>query len=89
MHFLENAAAYQLLSAAMDEHFRPLLDFLVGTGARFGEAAGLLVAGCPADREPPEAIGIADMPDFPSGYLAQLASPFRWKRIPRIDIAEG
>jgi len=37
----------------------------------------------PRDREPPRAIGIADMPDFPSGYLAQLAAPFRWTRLPR------
>jgi sterol desaturase/sphingolipid hydroxylase (fatty acid hydroxylase superfamily) len=35
----------------------------------------------PRDREPPAAIGIADMPNFPGGYLAQLASPFRWRRI--------
>jgi len=33
------------------------------------------------DREPPEAIGIADMPNFPPGYLAHLASPFRWKAL--------
>ena len=32
----------------------------------------------PRDREPPHAIGIADMPDFPTTYVAQLASPFRW-----------
>jgi sterol desaturase/sphingolipid hydroxylase (fatty acid hydroxylase superfamily) len=37
----------------------------------------------PADREPPVAIGIADMPDFPTTYLAQLASPFRWRRLAR------
>ena len=33
----------------------------------------------PADREPPEAIGIGDMPAFPQNYLAQLAVPFRWR----------
>jgi ornithine lipid hydroxylase len=38
----------------------------------------------PADREPPEQIGIADMPDFPTTYLAQLGSPFRWRRLPRL-----
>ncbi len=38
----------------------------------------------PLDREPPEQIGIADMPDFPTGYLAQLASPFRWRRLERV-----
>src|SRR6185436_6782856 len=32
----------------------------------------------PTEREPPREIGIADMPRFPSGYLAQLAVPFRW-----------
>ncbi len=37
----------------------------------------------PADREPPLAIGIADMPRFPGSYLAQLASPFRWQRLKR------
>jgi sterol desaturase/sphingolipid hydroxylase (fatty acid hydroxylase superfamily) len=35
----------------------------------------------PRDREPPEAIGIADMPDFPRDYLPQLAAPFRWARL--------
>lgn len=28
-------------------------------------------------------VGIAFLPHFPSGYLAQLASPFRWQRIQR------
>jgi sterol desaturase/sphingolipid hydroxylase (fatty acid hydroxylase superfamily) len=32
----------------------------------------------PTEREPPRDIGIADLPRFPSGYLAQLAAPFRW-----------
>ena len=32
----------------------------------------------PADREPPRDIGIADMPDFPTGYVDHLLSPFRW-----------
>lgn len=40
MHFLEDAAACAALRSAMHEQFRPLLDFLVGTGARYGEAAG-------------------------------------------------
>jgi integrase len=43
MHFLEDEKAYLALRCAMNAHFRPVLDFLVGTGARFGEAAGLLV----------------------------------------------
>lgn len=42
MHFLEDEKAYLALRCAMNAHFQPLLDFLVGTGARFGEAAGLL-----------------------------------------------
>ncbi len=35
----------------------------------------------PHDRQPPLAIGIANMPDFPQRYLKQLASPFRWRRL--------
>jgi sterol desaturase/sphingolipid hydroxylase (fatty acid hydroxylase superfamily) len=35
----------------------------------------------PRDREPPERIGIADLPRFPTRYLAHLASPFRWSRV--------
>jgi sterol desaturase/sphingolipid hydroxylase (fatty acid hydroxylase superfamily) len=35
----------------------------------------------PHDREPPVAIGIADLPDFPTAYLAQIAAPFRWRSI--------
>jgi sterol desaturase/sphingolipid hydroxylase (fatty acid hydroxylase superfamily) len=38
----------------------------------------------PPDREPPAAIGIADMPAFPTTYLAQLASPLRWRRLDRV-----
>jgi sterol desaturase/sphingolipid hydroxylase (fatty acid hydroxylase superfamily) len=37
----------------------------------------------PKDREPPEAIGIGDMPDFPMDYWGQLLSPVRWARLPR------
>jgi sterol desaturase/sphingolipid hydroxylase (fatty acid hydroxylase superfamily) len=37
----------------------------------------------PADREPPEEIGLADLPAFPMTYLAQVASPFTWRRIVR------
>jgi len=32
-------------------------------------------------REPPEEIGLADLPRFPTRFWAQLASPFRWRRI--------
>jgi sterol desaturase/sphingolipid hydroxylase (fatty acid hydroxylase superfamily) len=35
----------------------------------------------PADREPPRAIGIGDMPAFPHGLLWQLAVPFRWTHV--------
>ena len=37
----------------------------------------------PSDREPPEEIGIAALPAFPSGYVAHLASPFRWEAVVR------
>jgi len=37
----------------------------------------------PADREPPEDIGITDLPTFPMDYLGQLLSPVRWRRIQR------
>jgi integrase len=43
MFFLDDEKAYLELRCAMPAHFQPLLDFLVGTGARFGEAAGLQV----------------------------------------------
>ncbi|HJL18635.1 MAG TPA: sterol desaturase family protein [Sandaracinaceae bacterium LLY-WYZ-13_1] len=43
----------------------------------------------PAGREPPRDIGIADLPAFPRGYLAQLASPFRWTRVRATAGAEG
>jgi sterol desaturase/sphingolipid hydroxylase (fatty acid hydroxylase superfamily) len=35
----------------------------------------------PQDREPPRDIGLADLPNYPMGFLAQLAAPFRWRRI--------
>ena len=35
----------------------------------------------PSDREPPEDIGIADLPGFPMTWWAQITSPFRWQRI--------
>ena len=37
----------------------------------------------PADREPPEEIGIAAMPGFPMRFWAQQLSPFRWQRVKR------
>lgn len=53
MHFLNDAAAYAALRAAMHDHFQVLLDFLVGTGARYGEAAGLLVRHLHLDADRP------------------------------------
>ncbi len=35
----------------------------------------------PRDREPPEQIGIPDLPAFPADYWGQLAAPFRWRAI--------
>jgi sterol desaturase/sphingolipid hydroxylase (fatty acid hydroxylase superfamily) len=37
----------------------------------------------PADSEPPRDIGIADLPDFPMTWWAQIAAPFRWRRVKR------
>ena len=37
----------------------------------------------PADREPPAAIGITDMPAFPQTWVAQMTAPFRWRTLPR------
>jgi sterol desaturase/sphingolipid hydroxylase (fatty acid hydroxylase superfamily) len=35
----------------------------------------------PADREPPAEIGLAQLPDFPMTWWAQILSPFRWRRV--------
>ncbi len=35
----------------------------------------------PRHLAPPEEIGIPDLPGFPTGYWAQLASPWRWRSI--------
>jgi sterol desaturase/sphingolipid hydroxylase (fatty acid hydroxylase superfamily) len=37
----------------------------------------------PRDSAPNESVGIGDMPGFPSGFLANLAAPFRWARVVR------
>jgi sterol desaturase/sphingolipid hydroxylase (fatty acid hydroxylase superfamily) len=37
----------------------------------------------PVDREPPRDIGIADLPNFPMTWWAQIAAPFRWRRVKR------
>ena len=34
----------------------------------------------PADREPPEDIGIESLPNYPTEFLAQLLAPFRWRQ---------
>jgi len=35
----------------------------------------------PDDREPPEDIGMEALPDFPAGFWANLAAPFRWRKV--------
>lgn len=37
----------------------------------------------PVDRKPPTEIGIASLPDFPTGYWGHLLSPLRWQAIER------
>lgn len=37
----------------------------------------------PTDREPPERIGIESMPDYPTGFFANLVAPFRWAEVER------
>lgn len=37
----------------------------------------------------PLAVGIADMPDFPRSFVAQLAAPFRWHRLRRSSAQPG
>lgn len=39
----------------------------------------------PKDREPPEEIGIADLPEFPMTWWAQILSPFRWAEIKKLS----
>jgi sterol desaturase/sphingolipid hydroxylase (fatty acid hydroxylase superfamily) len=41
----------------------------------------------PDDRDPPETIGIESLPDFPMGFWANLASPFRWRKV--VERASG
>ena len=43
----------------------------------------------PKDREPPEDIGIPDLPTFPMTFWQQLASPFTWGRIKRASTASS
>jgi len=43
----------------------------------------------PRDRRAPDAIGIGDMPDFPTTYLGQLAVPFRWRALTAARTTEG
>jgi sterol desaturase/sphingolipid hydroxylase (fatty acid hydroxylase superfamily) len=35
----------------------------------------------PSDREPPEEIGICELPSFPMTWWAQILSPFKWQSI--------
>jgi ornithine lipid hydroxylase len=41
----------------------------------------------PSDREPPEEIGIPNLPAFPMTWWAQIESPFRWATIRRESAA--
>ena len=43
----------------------------------------------PADRLPPEDIGIANLGAFPMTWWAQMLSPFRWARIKRESLGAG
>ena len=43
----------------------------------------------PRDRQPPEEIGIPDLPAFPTTWWQQLLSPFRWRRIRAASRALG
>ncbi len=43
----------------------------------------------PADRTPSVDIGIEALPSFPPGYVAHLASPFRWDAIKRESGTDG
>ena len=43
----------------------------------------------PSDREPPEDIGIPDLPSFPMRIGPQLLSPFRWRQIKEADAQWG
>lgn len=40
----------------------------------------------PADRHV-GGLGLSDLPDFPKGYLGQLAAPFRWSALRRLERA--
>jgi sterol desaturase/sphingolipid hydroxylase (fatty acid hydroxylase superfamily) len=42
----------------------------------------------PADREPSENIGLADLPAFPMTWWAQILSPFQWQRIKRLSLEQ-
>jgi sterol desaturase/sphingolipid hydroxylase (fatty acid hydroxylase superfamily) len=42
----------------------------------------------PADREPPESIGLANLPAFPMTWWAQILSPFRWRQIKQASEAQ-
>jgi sterol desaturase/sphingolipid hydroxylase (fatty acid hydroxylase superfamily) len=42
----------------------------------------------PERREPPEEIGIEALPDFPMGFWANLAAPFRWRQVEQASRGE-
>ncbi len=39
----------------------------------------------PKDREPPEDIGLHNMPDFPMDYVGQVLSPLQWNRFAELS----
>ena len=43
--------------------------------------AGLGTRFLPADRKPPEEIGLVDLEAFPMTWWAQILSPLRWAQI--------
>ena len=43
----------------------------------------------PTDRDPPEDIGMEDLPGFPMGFRDNLAAPFRWSAVVRESQADG
>jgi hypothetical protein len=43
----------------------------------------------PKDREPPIDVGIGGMDAFPTGFLAQWWSPFRWAQIRRDSLKKS
>lgn len=71
MLFLEGADDAAALRDAIHPHFAPLVDFLVGTGVRFGEAAALLVKEAHLDAPTPYVV-ISKTLKYENGKLERL-----------------